>query len=279
MAEITLGADPEFAFVTVGTGSLVRPETVIRGARDNSTFGIDGAGRVAELRPAPATNPRGLVENIRTAMQEGINLFPAAQQYHWKAGGVAEEEPMGGHIHFGHSELKDTERASRVCSALNKTVAPLVLMAEDKEEAVMRRNGSNYGSLNGEQVWRGQAWGMEYRPLSSWLTSPSDALSVITASWLVAKNYDNDEFMDEVDRLPEVDNDFFQDCNKKVMAIYLQGIAAAMKKAIGWKDALNDMKPMFSLIINGKSFNTAQDMKQSWGLKIPALVATTAGAR
>lgn len=271
MAAITIGADPEFAFTTK-SGTLISPGSVIKSGTTNVQFGIDGAGRVAELRPSASDTPRGLVKNIRDVLQSGLTRWPNGANYSWKAGGVAEEEPMGGHIHFGHEMLRDRSIATRVCSALNRTLAPIALMCEDKEEAVLRRSLSSYGHLNGGDCWRDQPWGMEYRVLSSWLTSPDDALGILSLGYLVAKNFDNKAFIDECVDLPEVDPDFFSECNKRVLSFYLQDIAKVLKKAIGWKDLLNDMKPMFSLIINGKSFDTSRDMKESWGLTMPATV-------
>ena len=274
MASITIGADPEFAFMSQA-GALTRPDKVIRGNTE-SEFGIDGSGRVAELRPSYANSPKQLVANIKSVMQYGIENNPLSVAFRWKAGGTADEEPIGGHIHLGHSRLCDRAIAQNVSDALNRIVAPLTLMAEDKEEAVLRRAGSSYGQLTGENCWREQSWGMEYRVLSSWLTSPEDALSVLTMTYLVGKNFDNPEFMDAALGLPEVDNDFFIDCNKRVLSFYLTDIARVMKKAIGFKELYADMKHLFSLIINGKSFDTSRDMKETWGLVIPAVPA---GAR
>lgn len=270
MANITIGADPEFAFVDQN-GRLKRPDSIIRSSNNDAQFGIDGAGRVAELRPRHGNTPRELVTEIKRVMQGGLEQYPAGANLRWKAGGVAEEEPMGGHIHLGHGQLCDRLVAANVGDALNRIVAPLVLMAEDREEAVLRRIGSSYGQLVGENCWREQPWGIEYRVLSSWLTSPDDALSVLTATYLVGKNFDNPAFMDAALSLPEVDNDFFTDCNKKVISFYLQEIARVMKKAIGYRDLLPDMRHLFSMIIERKTFNTSRDMKEAWGLSLPQI--------
>ncbi len=272
MAKITIGADPEFAFLD-RAGRLKRPDSIIRGGGTDVAFGIDGAGRVAELRPPYADSPKKLVANIKGVMQDGLNTYPLSAEMKWKAGGVAGEEPMGGHIHLGHDKLCSRSLATKVGDALNRIVAPLVLMAEDRDEAVLRRLGSIYGQLTGEHCWREQPWGMEYRVLSSWLTSPEDALSVLTATYLVGKNFDNQEFLDAALELPEVDNDFFIDCNKKVIAFYLQEIAKVMKKATGYRELLPDMRHLFSLIIERKTFDVNRDMKEAWGLVLPPVPA------
>lgn len=267
MAKITIGADPEFGFLRAD-GTLVSPGSVINDTLSDR-FGIDGSRRVAELRPDYSSSPAGLVDTIKQILQRGYDTNQASHHLVWKAGSVAGEEPIGGHVHLGHSTLA---AHGQVCDdlgvALAKVVSPVVAMAEDREEAILRRVGSNYGTIDGENCMRLQAHGIEYRTLPSWLTSPQDALSVLTLCYVVGSNFDNADFMNAAMALPEVDSEFFSDCNKRAMVFYLQDIAKVLKKANGFKEMLPAMAPMFDLIIKSKSFDVDQDMKQSWGLKL-----------
>ena len=271
--KVTLGCDPEWGILNEH-GSIVRPDEVISNEL-NEQFGIDGSERVAELRPTYANNPRGLVKNIRALLQEGLNVNPVLANYRWKAGSMVDDEPIGGHVHLGHKALisgegmRNNQKVSQLTTTLIRIVSPLMLMAEDKEEAIARRVGTGYGSLKGGNCMREQAYGVEYRTLPSWLTSPEDALSVLSLVHLCAVNINNERFLDTACSLPEIEDEAFTDCNKKVASYYLGGIAKALKTAEGFADYLPDMQHLFNLIIDRKEFNTNQDMKDSWGLKMP----------
>lgn len=276
MLKVTIGSDPEWGILTE-KGDLVRPDEVftINGSSDN--FGIDGCGRVAELRPMYSDTPRGHVKNIRELLQSGLDNNPNLAMYRWKAGSMADDEPIGGHVHLGHGMFcedvgRATDRKPHLQSALTRIVSPLLLMVEDKDEAIARRVGTSYGTLKGENCVRQQDYGIEYRTLPSWLTSPEDALAVLSLCHLVAVNMDNKPFLDEVASLPEIEDEAFSDCNKAVASYYLKSIARALKTTQGFATYRSDVQPLFDMIIEGREFNTSVDMKMSWGLKVPQTV-------
>ncbi len=273
MAEITLGADPEFGLIDP-RGRLVNPGSVIRHT-NGDRFGIDGCGRVAELRPDPAKTPKELVENIRHILQTGVNENPHTALHIWKAGSTAAEEPIGGHIHIGNNSLCDMREAERVAKVLTKIVTPLALMAEDRDEAIDRRVGTSYGAVDGENLWREQPWGMEFRTLCSWLMGPREAESILTLTYIVGAQFDDKEWMNLAMALPMPESEHFIDCNKKVMSIYLTNIARVLKKAPVFKEFRSGLDFLFDTICSGKSFDHQQDMKKSWGLtyEVPAAVA------
>ncbi len=280
---VTIGADPEWGVMSQDGETLQNPGDYISvAAGTDAGFGIDGSSRVAELRPSYSSTPRGLVANIKDLLQFGITRYPGLRSCKWKAGSMAGDEPIGGHIHFGHPNLcqpgggnfKAPDMRNKVVSALSHILAPLCLMAEDKDEAIARRVGTSYGDARVEAAQRQQSYGVEYRPLSSWLTSPHDALSVLSVGHLIVSNLDNDEFIKFSNALPEMDDESYRDCNKKIASFYLKGIAKALKMCKGFKDYLKDMEPLFDLVIEGKSFNVNQDMKVSWGLTYEPVPAT-----
>ena len=96
------------------------------------------------------------MKNIQSVIQLGIERNPETAKYKWKAGSIVGEEPVGGHIHFGHALLMQEGVRRTMGRVLTRTVAPLALMVEDRTEAVDRRVGTSYGSANGENCWRPQ---------------------------------------------------------------------------------------------------------------------------
>ncbi len=266
MAKITIGCDPEYGFLD-SRGRLVSPGSVISDHLEGDGFGIDGSSRVAELRPAAADTPQGLVKNIRELIQKGIEANPETTKYKWKAGSIVGEEPVGGHIHFGHAKLLNTTVQRTMGRVLTRVVAPLALMVEDRTEAVDRRVGTSYGAASGDNCYRPQPWGMEYRTLCSWLMGPREAESILALGFVVASQCDNQEWLDLALTLPEVDPEHFADCDKKIISFNLQMIARVLKKASNFKEYRSAMQYLFDTIISGKTFDHDQDMRKSWGLK------------
>lgn len=260
--EITIGCDPEYGLIKAGR--LIIPNEIIR----NSTteFGIDGSGRVAELRPNYSKTPGGLVENIQKTLQEGVKTFPALLDLRMKAGSVAVEEPIGGHVHFGHAQLKKPEKARVVAEALDKTAAVLTLMVEDAEEALNRRVGSSYGQT-GSSNYRDQPWGMEYRVLSSWLTSPEEARAILSLCYIVASEWHDDEVMSEACSLPAFDSTAFRECDKIGLMYWIPPIVEFVKKLPKYDKYAEDIRPLFKLIRNQKIWACDKNMIDTWNLK------------
>ncbi len=264
---ITLGADPEFGLQNE-KGRNVHPNTT--GAQIvnefNHQFGVDGCGAIMELRPTPADTPKGLVENIRSIMQQGADANPEIACWKWKGGSMCDNNAIGGHLHFGNSQLRDQSNAQTLNAALNKTLGPIFTLLEDPEEAVDRRIGVGYGSMLSES-YRMQPHGMEYRVLPSWLSSPVDAEGAIALGHLLAINSGNAKIMAMVNALPEIDYDAIEDCNKTYIAFFLKGIATCLTQIPKFDEYRSSIIPIFRKIANGETLFMG-DMKESWKLKI-----------
>ncbi len=175
--DFKLGADPEFGFVRSNGEDIASASDVIDYAEDESQFGVDGGGEVAEIRPTPPENPTEVIGNIRRAMQKGSQTSPNSLRYQWKAGSMAGGCPTGGHIHFGTKNLQNRRvNVHMLVNMLDIYLAQTAILLEDPEEARGRRIDSEYGHLGD---YRDQPWGFEYRCLGSWLTSPYIATSIL----------------------------------------------------------------------------------------------------
>lgn len=261
--KLTIGCDPEYGLTR--DGRLVIPNEVIR-IQSNSEFGIDGSGRVAELRPPYAEDPSTLVKNIEKVLLKGVADNPGILSLKMKAGSAVIDEPIGGHIHFGHAKLKKVDVARRVSEALDKTVSILTLMVEDQDEALSRRVGSGYGQP-GNSNYRDQPWGMEYRVLPSWLTSPEEAESVLSLSYVVASEFDNDEVMEEACSLPAFDTLAFRECDKIGLMYWIPSIVNFVKKLPKFDEYADRIRPLFKLIKNQRVWSCDKNMIDTWNLK------------
>lgn len=264
---MTIGADPEFGFLKDGT--LVIPNTVISGG-GGGEFGIDGAGSVAELRPPHDDNPRGLVNNIQKVLAAGYKTHEGSQKLFWKAGDMAADHPIGGHIHFGSPKLISNEMLRiNVTTALDRTVALVALMVAEPEEALNRRRGSGYGGVGNS---RQQSWGMEYRVLGSWLTSPEEALAICSLAYLVAQYHEDKDIMDEACSLPAYNSNAFAECDKLQLLYYLPPIVDFLTKLPDWKKYEKDIIPIFRLIKARKLWAYDKNMVESWNVAEAASV-------
>jgi hypothetical protein len=176
---VTIGADPEFAFAK--NGAVVRADSLLSGGT-TAKFGTDGRSDTAELRPSAATSASGLVENIRKLIAAQVRRNPTLRDYDWVATPSFNRMPLGGHIHFGFAP--DAE----FVGILDALLAVPCAMMEPGASARARK--ANYGNLGD---FRPQPWGMEYRVLSTWLSSPARAFAVLGAAHALATLWDNDK--------------------------------------------------------------------------------------
>ena len=259
---LTIGCDPEYGIIN--NGRLVMPNDVL--ISPPQEFGIDGSGRVAELRPPHSDNPRGLTVNIGRVIMTGVERFPQLLDYQLKAGGTAVDEPIGGHIHFGHSMLKKADKARVLAEALDKTLAVLVLMVEDPEEALNRRMGSQYGNV-GANNYREQPWGMEYRVLPSWLTSPAECEAVLSLSYIIAHEFNNKKIIEEACSMPAFDTQAFKECDKVALMYWIPDIISFIKSLPLFEEYREAMLPLFRLIKQQKVWSCDKNMIDTWNVK------------
>jgi len=203
--KIVIGCDPEFGLLRKKV--MIIAEDIIRDGANKNTFGVDGNGSPAELRPAPSKDPLKVVFNIRKAMIKGIKKYPRLASLEWKAGSIIGSEPIGGHIHFSglpfrfdeehldllleegydfedmsSSEKRKFKYISLFVKALDTYLGQIVVIIEHPKEARKRRR--DYGNLGD---CRKSCQGvLEYRVLSSWLTSPAVAAGILCLAKTVA---------------------------------------------------------------------------------------------
>jgi len=175
-----LGADPEFAIFTP-------PRRIFNQGEFSCNFdatsgagqvGHDHGGRVWELRPTPAQSSYALLMNIWRLL--GDPLMQPVERFKWKSGGLADEDTIGGHVHFGFRDWKPGQLES--LSGVTTNLERLDILPSGEGPA-RRQVNPEYGNLAGQRSSGGH---VEYRAPASWLDRPGQALAVLTTYKLAA---------------------------------------------------------------------------------------------
>lgn len=263
--DFMMGADPEFGMLTK-SGMLRSANTIIGDERMSAEFGTDGHSTIAELRPKPAVEPIDLVRNLRKCMQDGIRKYPVTATYEWKAGGTCYGESIGGHIHFGINAIAAHNRRNTdlYWGAMHRSLAYLSLLLEDPVESCDRRSGS-YGLIDDSAVRTDHSHGPEYRPLSSWLTSPYIALGVLS----IAKVVMNAMLFEDVAELPDlkaISIADFKSCSRPELKSCIPSIKRFLRKCSTYDKYERPIAFILNLCENNRSWFPRCGMKAAWGL-------------
>lgn len=264
---LQLGMDPEFVFVR-DDNHLERASAHVR--TGNARFGTDGVSSIAELRPRPFEEPKDIVNELRAIMRGTISRKRNLMNYKWRAGSYFAGYSLGGHIHFGFNDGHDyysggSTKINKIRNALDSFVAPIVLLMEDKTEAIKRRQ-SSYGRLGNVES---KQWGFEYRTLPSFIVSPTVTEGVLALSKVVASevlngnNPDISSFATEVGSFSP-NRAEFANCNQALFRKELELRWKVIKKMslyMTYKEPLEQLK---KLIMDGVKFSDFEDMKESW---------------
>ena len=253
-----MGADPELAVYK--NGRFFSADH-IDGIEMDGHFGLDGCRRIAELRPDPAEEPEQLVENIKICLAEGLEKYPALRACELKAGSCWSGNPIGGHIHFGIRGARRTGSIYAKC--LDALVAQVTIPLEERGAAIARRE--DYGSLGD---WRIQAHGFEYRPLSSWLTSPRVALGVLSLAKLVAtavKMDTNSNFHVKCSRLLP-DDTSVSEAGIRRMRGRLDAIKTVIADCALFPRYDKSISFLYALAEDNRTWETDRTLVEEWGL-------------
>lgn len=263
--KLTLGADPEFGFMN--SRGFCSAESVMDTENDNvysDSFGLDGCGSVAEIRPSPSNDPYKVVSNIRDAMIQGIKKYPAIRKLKWKAGSFIGGEPIGGHIHFGTRGLLARRRADSgnayLVKLLDIYLAQIAILLERPSEAMDRRG--DYGNLSD---WRAQSHGFEYRVLGSWLTDPKVALGILALAKVVVYQGITHK-MNTQHLYPDMDA--FCDADLKPFKDKFRTLKKEISKFDLYPKYREPINFIFELVDNNKTWFPKEHLKSVWGINL-----------
>jgi len=255
----TLGMDPEFVFVKYN--EIVAASRFLSGHR---SFGTDGCSYLAELRPRPNTEPKEVIKSMLRSMRTTLTRKSELMNYEWRAGSYFGGYPLGGHIHIGyeHTDSNDKrDKKIKLTKAFDNLLAPIVLLMEDKKEAVRRRT-SSYGHLNDS---RETPWGLEYRVLPSFIASPLITEAVLCMSKMITETTLEDglNFATPfaVDRMK------FKKCEKSSFRAELNHRWEFFVNHSLWEQYKEPLKGFKRLLNDNIIFSNFADMKETWSVE------------
>ena len=184
MIDFTIGCDCELV-ISENNRILVSSDYV----ETTDAFGADGDGTVFEIRPGYSKCPLELVRKINKTMKNFLDKNSSFSSLKWEAGSIALGRSIGGHIHFGTSNLLSREVSGFF---LGNYLAPIYYLIENKNK-IIERNNIGYGLFNDT---RPQSHGFEYRALGSWITSPYVSSAILClAKAIISECLNNDKFV------------------------------------------------------------------------------------
>lgn len=259
MLNLKIGADPEFGLLQ--DGRCMGAANYFSGTR----LGVDGGGTVAEVRPVASYEPIRVVDSIRTAFVTGVKNAPKSAELVWKAGNMAENQCIGGHIHFGTKEFpRLAVNHGELAKCMDIFLTQIVVLLEKKTEAARRRG--SYGRLSD---MRQQSWGWEYRTLGSWLTSPRVALGVLSLAKVVATEYlekGNAVYAGE-----SINATAYQNTDKRTFRAKAPKLWKTIETFRLYKKFDEPIGFIRKLIDEERTWFPAEmDMKEAWGLDVEA---------
>ena len=266
--EFKLGADPELGIAI--NGRIVRASSLVQTWRSGrNEFGLDGCTSVAEIRPAPAIEPADVVANIKRCLEIGAtHLWPTQPRLRFKAGSMAANWPIGGHIHVGCGSITECRSLQGPLSLVfDAFLAPITLLLEDPREAVRRRTHGGYGRLGDH---REQNWGMEYRTPGSWITSPAIAMGILSMVRILTHNFFEHGMSAEVIISSAPDAQKFAQRDVEYFMSKLPNIHTSVQNMSLYQRYGKEVEFLFALIDNNCSWFPSQHMLPAWGLVPPA---------
>lgn len=283
-SDFKIGSDPELRFEGIKARTVVPFE---------GEFGADGPdSQIGELRPKPHFCPIDHSNYVEAIMKGGFKSYSRLQNRAWLAGSMQEGKALGGHIHFGsncdeHLDLKLT--------ALDKLLAPVVLMLENEETSKQRRNNTEYGKLAShggvfKEANRGYKTrhngskplghpGFEYRPLASWLVSKNVANGVLSLAKVIAFQAHNKSLhrhlwvqLKFVPFTPKFYSSYAA-CDKKYFAPMIPTIYRIVRSFKLYPQYARYIDYLFQLIQQGRTWEEKLDLKTRWNI-IPQVKQT-----
>lgn len=256
---VMLGADPEFV--------MLRPDGAIVPAsrylpRDGDagcdSVVIRGVRRwpLAELRPAPATEPAAVAADLRRLLGLAARRTAGAA-LSWRAGAIPVRGlPLGGHVHISGASLT----GERLRALDNAVALPLRLL--EPPSAAARR--PRFGALG--DFRRQSHGGFEYRTPPSWLVSPRLACGVLALAKVAA------EHARDLAASRPLDDDAVRDAfyagDRDVLLAGVAAVRGALAKTSGYVKYEPYIAPLFHAIDQGRTWNEAADLRERWGISV-----------
>ncbi|MDK8194064.1 hypothetical protein QP794_28720 [Paenibacillus sp. UMB7766-LJ446] len=253
-----LGMDPEFLLVQMPESKIVPASrflerTGVAGC-DSVTIGGRRIYPVAELRPAPSSEPRELLAHLMRAFAAASRSI-SDHSLIWQAGGMPQRGlPLGGHVHFSGVTLN-----GELLRALDNYLAlPLAVLQDPRGSGRRPR----YGALGDFRLK--SYGGFEYRTLPSFLVSPLVAKGVVALAGLIARDYQ------QLRQRPLAKEDIhtaFYEGNREVMQAYIPALLDDLTKMDGFERYEQYAAPLISQLRQGRTWDESRDIRKLWNIR------------
>jgi hypothetical protein len=253
-----LGMDPEFLLVQMPESKIVPASrflerTGVAGC-DSVTIGGRRIYPVAELRPAPSSEPRELLAHLMRAFAAASRSI-SDHSLIWQAGGMPQRGlPLGGHVHFSGVTLN-----GELLRALDNYLAlPLAVLQDPRGSGRRPR----YGALGDFRLK--SYGGFEYRTLPSFLVSPLVAKGVVALAGLIARDYQ------QLRQRPLAKADIhtaFYEGNREVMQAYIPALLDDLMNMDGFERYEQYAAPLISQLRQGRTWDESRDIRKLWNIR------------
>ncbi|WP_236642082.1 MULTISPECIES: putative amidoligase domain-containing protein [unclassified Paenibacillus] len=253
-----LGMDPEFLLVQMPESKIVPASrflerTGVAGC-DSVTIGGRRIYPVAELRPAPSSEPRELLAHLMRAFAAASRSI-SDHSLIWQAGGMPQRGlPLGGHVHFSGVTLN-----GELLRALDNYLAlPLAVLQDPRGSGRRPR----YGALGDFRLK--SYGGFEYRTLPSFLVSPLVAKGVVALAGLIARDYQQ---LRQRPLAKAAIHTAFYEGNREVMQAYIPALLDDLTKMDGFERYEQYAAPLISQLRQGRTWDESRDIRKLWNIR------------
>jgi hypothetical protein len=253
-----LGMDPEFLLVQMPESKIVPASrflerTGVAGC-DSVTIGGRRIYPVAELRPAPSSEPRELLAHLMRAFAAASRSI-SDHSLIWQAGGMPQRGlPLGGHVHFSGVTLN-----GELLRALDNYLAlPLAVLQDPRGSGRRPR----YGALGDFRLK--SYGGFEYRTLPSFLVSPLVAKGVVALAGLIARGYRQ---LRQRPLAKAAIHTAFYEGNREIMQAHIPVLLDDLTKMDGYERYERYAAPLISQLRQGRTWDESRDIRKLWNIR------------
>lgn len=257
--QLMMGMDPEFLLVDASSMEVVPASQFLEriGEVGCDAVHMDGITSfpVAELRPEPSLQPRGLLVELMHALGSAKQLI-RDRSLIWMAGGMPVPGlPLGGHLHFSGIVLTYS-----LVQALDNYLALPVMLLED-HTSLNRR--PRYGYLG--DFRRQPHGGFEYRTLPSFLVSPLVAKGVVFLAYLIVRHY-KELVLRPLNQ--EIIHRAYYEGNRNVIRGCIEPLFRDVMSLSGYSEYAKYIDPLLEHISNGTIWDESRDIRPLWNIPV-----------
>ncbi|WP_440109444.1 putative amidoligase domain-containing protein [Paenibacillus sp. QZ-Y1] len=253
-----LGMDPEFLLVQMPESKIVPASRFLdrTGVAGCDSVTINGRRiyPVAELRPAPSSEPRELLAHLLRAFASASRSI-TDHSLIWQAGGMPQRGlPLGGHVHFSGVTLN-----GEMLRALDNYLALPVAFLQDPRGSGRR---PRYGALGDFRLK--SYGGFEYRTLPSFLVSPLVAKGVVALAGLIAGGYGQ---LRQRPLAKAAVHTAFYEGNREVMQAHISALLNDLMGLEGYARYERYASPLLNQLRQGRTWDESRDIRKLWNIR------------